>query len=179
MVANRGHGGTRLSRATIAHTFLKTSRYTSLRLTGKEVRFHMISTKWWVSVAATVAMSTAAMAVPGVSSAHSLPASAVNHHQPKQAASRKARLMTVTGRLATTRHGMSLVTSTGKTFWLRLGPPWYLAQSLAKQQGQSATVEGRLSGHILHVTTVNGQPVRNGSGKPPWAGHGGKGHGKG
>lgn len=138
----------------------------------------MISKKWWISMATMAAMSTAVMAAPGVSSAHSLPPAAVKHHQSKQADSQKASLKTVTGRLVTTRHGVSLVTSTGTTLGLRLGPPRYAAQILGAQQGSSVTVQGRLSGHILHVTSVNGQALQHGSGKPPWAGSGG-GHGKG
>lgn len=139
---------------------------------GKEVRYRMISKKRWVSMATMVAMSFAVMAVPGVSSAHSLPPAAIKHHQSKHINSQKVILKTVTGRLVTTRHGVSLVTTTGTTFWLRLGPPRYVAQMLGQQSGHSATVQGRLSGHILHVTSVNGQTLWHGSGKPPWAGFG-------
>ncbi len=137
----------------------------------------MITKKWWIAVVTSGTMAAALLAAPGISLAHSLPSAAL-HHQPNQAAKSDSAIATLTGQIKTGSHRASLVTSSGTTYTLLFGPPWFAAQAFSTFNGTTATVQGHMAGHALHVSRVNGKALR-GKGKPPWAGMhgGGNGHG--
>lgn len=137
----------------------------------------MISKKWWIPFATSGAMAAALLVAPGVTLAHSLP-SATSQHQGSRGSEINTPVVSLVGQVKTTSQGVSLVTSSGTTYSLQFGPPWFSANAFSTVSGTTATVQGHLSQHKLHVTQVNGKNLR-GKGKPPWAGMHGGGHGHG
>lgn len=125
------------------------------------------------------AVAGAMLAIPAASFAHGLPKNATlhGHHMTKShKADAPSSPITTTGKVSSTSGALQLKTSSGTTYTLRFGPPWYTTTSpLAKTVGQTITVSGSASSHTIQVHTLNGKTLR-GHGKPPWAGVKGKGH---
>ncbi len=137
----------------------------------------MIFRKLWIHLSTAMALTGGLVALPAATFAHGTPP-AVAHHQKQRdtAPDSTLTLTTLSGQISVMNREIALATSNGLTYQLRLGPPWYVMESaLASANGQTGRITGNLSGHFLHVRTLDGKTLR-GHGKPPWAGlhgHGG------